>query len=230
MGTLMKVSDELRGHAKTSYLHQIGEPLMNKHIIDMINYVASANIRSSISTNCMLLDEEMTDRILNSKLEEIILCVDSLKEKTYQEIRKGGDLYTVLWNIRNFLAEKKHRKSNIYVQIQMIKMQENKDEWETLPKSFQDEAVNNIWMKEYSTFAGHIIKGESVSPRRFTCSKPFTHLTIQWNGDAVVCCRDYDGEAVMGNVNNQSIKDIWHSDRYNKFRKTFRESKFCKEC
>jgi MoaA/NifB/PqqE/SkfB family radical SAM enzyme len=41
------------------------------------------------------------------------------------------------------------------------------------------------------------------------CPAPYDQLVIQWNGDVVSCCTDYEGATKTANVFATSIEDIW---------------------
>lgn len=232
-----KAVDECEGKVETSYLHQIGEPLLHPHIISMIDYAESKGIKTSLSTNCMLLDKEMADKLLNSKLSEITLCLDAITPAKYHSIRRGSNYDLVKRNIDRFIDMRSWYRTDMWVQVQLIEMQENASEVNKFIKEYQSiiGEFGEVLIKGYSTFAGATQKGEAPPPRRFTCGKLKTHMTIQWNGDVVICCRDYDGITVVGNVGKQSIKDIWHSPLYNKYRdalhnQRFNEIPLCKDC
>lgn len=51
-----------------------------------------------------------------------------------------------------------------------------------------------------------------------TCTNPFRELSICYDGDINVCCMDWGHEAVMGNVNKQSIGSIWWGAKFEAFR------------
>ena len=46
------------------------------------------------------------------------------------------------------------------------------------------------------------------------CFTPSEVMVITCEGDAVLCCSDYHKEAIMGNVLDSSLWDIWHSEKY----------------
>ena len=47
-------------------------------------------------------------------------------------------------------------------------------------------------------------------PARDTyCPAPYDQFVIQWNGDVVSCCTDYEGRTKTANVFASSIEDIW---------------------
>ena len=228
--TFRKITNECKGKIKTSYLHQIGEPLLHRDLVSCINYAEKAGIRTSISTNCMLLTEKKAIGILASDLSEIVLCIDSLKPNVFAKIRPGADLKTVFENIIRFVRLRNLLNDKIKVIIQMIAMKENESEHAYFQKVFSIPGIDQVLIKEYSTFSGAMSKGESPPSRLPTCSKPYNSLTIQYNGDMVICCRDYEGITKMGNVNEKSIAEVWNGEEYDALRKTFKTSEFCRRC
>ena len=49
-----------------------------------------------------------------------------------------------------------------------------------------------------------------VAPTRNTyCPAPYDQFVIQWNGDVVACCTDYEGRTKTANVFASSIEEIW---------------------
>lgn len=46
------------------------------------------------------------------------------------------------------------------------------------------------------------------------CCRPFIGMNILANGKAVLCCFDSEGEVVLGDLNKQSLMEIWTSPEY----------------
>jgi len=67
----------------------------------------------------------------------------------------------------------------------------------------------------------HTYYHELETPVRHHCIVPWCQTNINYNGD-VHFCADYP-DYILGNIRDQSIKDILNSDRANKFRKTLHE-------
>jgi radical SAM protein with 4Fe4S-binding SPASM domain len=51
------------------------------------------------------------------------------------------------------------------------------------------------------------------------CWKLWQSNVITWDGLVVPCCFDKDAMHRLGNLKNQSFKEIWHNDNYKQFRK-----------
>jgi len=66
------------------------------------------------------------------------------------------------------------------------------------------------------------------------CLRMWTTAVITSDGDVVPCCYDKNAGHVMGNLNNQSFSEIWHSKRYNSFRDAVIKSRsltdICRNC
>ena len=43
------------------------------------------------------------------------------------------------------------------------------------------------------------------------------HLNVSWNLKVLPCCFDYNGDIVYGDLREQSIFEIYHGEKYQKF-------------
>ena len=50
------------------------------------------------------------------------------------------------------------------------------------------------------------------------CYMPFYKLFIDWNGDVLTCDNDWARTLTLGNVSEQSIRDVWLGKAYNEFK------------
>ena len=62
--------------------------------------------------------------------------------------------------------------------------------------------------------------GYEKYPPFMPCPFSWQYVVVQWNGDVVACCRDYNAENRMGNVKEASLEEIWNSRRYADFRES----------
>lgn len=66
------------------------------------------------------------------------------------------------------------------------------------------------------------------------CVRPFRFMNINWKGDVILCCNDYHGDIIFGNVMKQSLVDIWNSEQFNAYRVALfnkdRDIAFCRNC
>ncbi|NDC56867.1 MAG: radical SAM protein [Alphaproteobacteria bacterium] len=50
------------------------------------------------------------------------------------------------------------------------------------------------------------------------CHYPAYSMTIDWNGDALLCVQDWNKKVKLGNAHAQSLLEIWHTKRLHKMR------------
>jgi radical SAM protein with 4Fe4S-binding SPASM domain len=67
------------------------------------------------------------------------------------------------------------------------------------------------------------------------CSWPFKAIQIQWDGTVSPCCFDYDGSVRLGDVKTNTVKEVWTGERFEAFRRPWRERKsysipLCRNC
>lgn len=66
------------------------------------------------------------------------------------------------------------------------------------------------------------------------CSALTDHFGILWNGDFILCCKDFDGNTMMANVTDRSILEILNSDEVlsivNGFKKYRVIHSHCQKC
>ncbi len=73
----------------------------------------------------------------------------------------------------------------------------------------------------------HVYKG-------VCCSLPYRQLIIRPSGKVSLCCNDPLGRCTLGDVNTQSLKEIWYGEEFNKVRENMIEGRDhyerCKYC
>ena len=62
-------------------------------------------------------------------------------------------------------------------------------------------------------------RDDCIDMQGYTCTQPFLSMYAHPNGECSLCCADVYGEYVVGNINHQSLYEIWESENMNKFRK-----------
>jgi radical SAM protein with 4Fe4S-binding SPASM domain len=239
-----KVIDEIKDYSSYVWLHDFGESLFHPKMESLIDYCADSGVMPFLSTNATILNEKNALRILNSKLEKIILSLDGATKETYEKVRVKGNFEETKSNITNFLEmKKKMGKAKPYTIVQIIRMKETEDEINDF-KSQWEGLADEVMVKKFGVWADQVggIKelsedGQRSYPsrqERFPCMMLFRNVVVLWNGDVVPCCLDYDAKLVLGNVKEKTLNEIWHSEKFNQLRKSHFEGDYgnplCKGC
>ncbi len=87
-----------------------GEPFLREDIFDIVKFADSYRMKTLVFTNGTLLDNnEIIDKIIDSKLTDLVVSIDGACEKTYKNIRGEGILDKIKANIRLLNSRKKER-------------------------------------------------------------------------------------------------------------------------
>ncbi len=242
-----KISIELKEnkkYLKRVNLYRDGEPLLDKKLPERINLLRSLGIPNiSISTNVSLLTTSVAEKILSAGINMVTLSIDSLNKDIYESIRRGLNFEIVLENAKNFLNVRNKMNSNCEVWIRMIRQESNKYEFEKYKEYWESTGLinptldriyyHNIfdWGGQLKSFNGISKNTEMLLP----CVSLWSLMPIFANGDVPMCNIDYGCNHKIGNIFNNSIKEVWNSNEMKLIRNNHlnaRKNKIsmCKNC
>lgn len=207
-----------------------GEPTVNPMLIDMVSYAKEKGIKEvSFITNGMLIDRKYARELINAGLDYITYSVDSMYKK-YEELRYPIKFDQITQNIRDMYA----LRNEIGGGFPRIKLQAiwsyMKDSSEEFYNYFKDitDLIN------FNTYDDYSLTFMQQNPT-LICQYPFQRITITWNGEMPMCISDWSLTTKIGDLRNDTIKDIWHGAKMNYYRKTHTSRKrmeleCCKKC
>jgi len=209
-----------------------GEPLLHPNIAHMVWYAKRSGIKDvAFLTNGHALNTKMAGALVNAGLDWISISFDGFKED-YDKIRypaKFEDTFAKVQFLRKYRDSKEIKKPQIRVQSIWSVIRGRETEflklWEGVADKvyFIPDQVRTLDEEDYKHDLSYI------------CPNPWQRICIAANGNVVQCITDYTESVVLGNVNEQSIKEIWHGEKMNEFRRLMRsgrrlENKPCRLC
>ncbi|HVU02796.1 MAG TPA: radical SAM/SPASM domain-containing protein [Polyangiaceae bacterium] len=109
MDLFRRVLAELGPYLLEMELYNWGEPLLGKHVFEMIEEAARAGVSTTVSTNFSIPFEDAdAERLVRSGLSVLAVSVDGARQETYEQYRVRGNLALVLENCRR-VADAKRR-------------------------------------------------------------------------------------------------------------------------
>lgn len=213
-----------------------GEPLMHRKLVDMIQYACDKGIIDVfMHSNGMLMSKEMAQKVLNTPVRRVIFSMDSPVKETYEQIRYGANYERVLNNIKNFMKLKREMgKKYPIVRVNMVLMKENYEQKQLYEEIFSS-VVDEIGFSKYVNYFGADTEDRSIVPPEkpqnfdnmefredFVCPYPWRRLTIGVDG-SVYACIPMPDTLVVGNAQEQTIKEIWHGEKLNALRRLYAE-------
>ena len=224
------------GKLKTLRLYYLGEPFLNPHFIDIVNLANVLEItdRIEITTNASLLKKEYADKLCevakngNTKIYLRFSIYSVIQERHKIITNSNLDIKNIYNNI---VYCKEIRDSlqadNLFLYAKMIDtFSEENELFLSLYRNVVDEAAieppmnwsgfnkSNLIRNAYEKDIQAIIK-----KKRNVCAYPFYSLTINADGSVVACCVDWSRKTILGNINEQTLYEIWNGPQANELRK-----------
>ncbi len=233
-----KTIDEIKDELMYLIFYFQGEPYLNPSFLDMVKYAHDRKIYTATSTNAHYLNDENAKRTIESGLDRLIISIDGTTQEVYQQYRIGGKLEKVLEGARNIVKWKKELKSNTpYVFFQFLVVKPNEHQLEDIKKLAKEIGVDDVRFKtaqiydyedgnaliptidKYSRYkkqedGTYQIKNKLAN----SCWKLSHANVITWDGLVVPCCFDKDATHTLGDLKQQSFKEVWHNEQYKNFR------------
>lgn len=219
-----------------------GEALILKKtkptIFEMIAYTKSKGLTDVVlNSNANLMDEDAVCRLIESGLDAIYFGIDAFTPETYVKLRVGGDYDKAVGNIRNLIKLKREiNVENPEIYVQFVEMDINTHEKEDFINFWEKQGVT-VKIRPMVSWGG-LIDAPNLTlsnENRWPCYWAMQTMSITDTGKVVKCAVDLDARYVAGDVNTQSLKEIWN-DKLKKFRQLHISKKFdklpddCRDC
>lgn len=96
--------------------------------------------------------------------------------------------------------------------------------------NLQNTEMSKILLVPYKKFYPHKInsrlgdveippEARRSLPLKQFCESPFVRMVVNYKGEVLLCCEDFRGRAVIGDVRTQNLMDIWRSKKLNNIRR-----------
>lgn len=243
MHNFKNIITQISPFSDLTMLYFMGEPLQHDEISEMIK-IAKENLKGRlvISTNCMLLTSDMAEILVENSVDIIICCIDHWDKEKYEKIRIGGNFESVVKNVERLLEIKNTHNKDIKVIVKSLDFGFKKTEREEFEKHWTDLGAFPLigWV---DTWAGQLPGLRKINyqlqpyfnQQRTHCADLWFKMVINWRGDVVLCCHNFDYSIVIGNINCNSILEIWNNEQIRNLRADHFNGKFncnslCENC
>jgi radical SAM protein with 4Fe4S-binding SPASM domain len=220
-----KIIDDLAGFdrpIKVLRLYKEGEPFLNPCFADMVRYAKQSGCVEAVdtTTNGSLLTPERVGPALEAGLDRINISVDGLSDAQFLEFAR------VKVDFRGFV-------NNIR---QLFEMKGDCEICIKTAGDFLSEADKEMFYRTFGDYADRIFI-ENVAPcwpefdvqdrlgisiakciydqpveNIKTCPYIFYSLTVNSDGTVSLCFLDWARKLMVGDVRQQSLKDIWNGN------------------
>ncbi len=210
-----------------------GESFINKHIYEMIKYAKEKGIKEVSSlTHGGFLDEEKFEQLIDLELDWLTISFDGIGE-TYNKIRYPLKFEDSIEKIKLYQKIKKSKgvvKPVIKVQTVWPAISKNPQEFYDIFNPITDQIAANPLLDYLGNDTNVVFE------KNFTCPQLWERLVIGADGHVMLCANDEMESHTLGDVNNESLFDIWHGKKLTKAREIHikhlgtKEIEPCKHC
>jgi len=249
-----KLFDKFISEAGT-YLYNInlyfqGEPMLHPLFFSFVDKCGRSSI--TVSTNGHFLEGANSRKIAESHIRKLIISLDGMDNETYSKYRVGGDFEKVVSGIRAVSEELSSVKSSMKLEIQFLVNRYNESQIPTVKKYAKEvkatlklksmQVINNEeiekWMPENEKFRRYKLDKERgfklKNSFKNNCLRLWMNPVVTWEGKVVPCCFDKDADYIMGDLNESSLREIWHGEKYKSFRNSVLKGRqkieICRNC
>lgn len=211
---------ERLGVGTTVSLCGLGEPLLNREVVDYVRQAKAAGFRVQLSSNGALLSEAKGRELIEAGLDEILINVGDQGEE-YDEV------YGLPWektyeNVKRFAAMAEGRTT---VTIVLVDHRESPEHEREMRALWQSHGIRSFYSFEIMNRGGAL----SVDHMQYEqmpqiararelltadggttpcCGAPFAYLFIGYDAQYYLCCSDWRKETAMGSIFDRSFEDI----------------------
>lgn len=193
-----------------------GEPLLDKTLKEKIAYSKSKNLKTCIIlTNGYLLTPKKFEELKKVGLDNVRIGIYGANKHTYKKVHGVDGFDTLLNNLIYIHNNKEHIKIGLsYLVVKGINDLEV-ESWKFLFEPMADEI--DVWLPHCWIDGRNYRK--SV-PKKASCGRPFSGpIQIQVNFDIIMCCFDFNSQIKLGNLKEQTLKDIFDSEPFQSLKK-----------
>lgn len=231
-----------------------GEPLLNRDVAQMINYVAKTGVKTQLSTNGLVYSKENILELLQSGLHTLIISIDTFDPEEYKKYRIGGDLFVLLENYKKIMHLKRDIKSNTRVCLQFMILRSNQEKLDKIydfgqslqpdelvvktigiGAAFESPSANQLSFlpsNRYLRYDPVTLKSKVQVQKR--CKYVWKRTVVCSDMTLLPCCRDQKGRFILGDLNTGTLFQQFNSKAYQDFRSKIntyqRQQLMCRRC
>jgi len=226
-----------------------GEPFLRKDVHEYVEYVKKKNLKCITLTNGFHMTPELSRRILDAGIDSVRISATGYDRESYKKWMSSDSFDLVR---QNTLSIKKIRDElGLKTDLHFYHLITDNNNIQKELKLYWDNWINycdipaEVWlMHNWGGTYSEIPYTRDMSTKKRSCGRPFSpYITVRAGGNegrtgaVVPCCYvlGRDSEAVLGHIENQSLKEILNGDLYKDLRKKHKEDNFdqisyCKDC
>lgn len=245
-----RLNFELKDLTKELAYHIVGDPLVLSNLKEYVKISSKYDLLVNITTSGNNISKSHYEALLNKNVRQINFSLNSYNANSH---KKSLDEYLepIIYFVK--FAQKYNHQSFINFRLWNLDEQDSAKEFNSkifdkineafdkkigIEDAYKNRPTNiQIRRKIFFNFAKYfdwpILENKEISKNGF-CYGLNSHFGILANGTVVPCCLDKNGVINLGNIKENSLKEILLSQRakdiFNGFKKNILVEELCQKC
>ncbi len=197
-------------------MHNYGEAFLDRYLTEKVRYAKEKGIREvGMISNGSLITEKVARGMIEAGLDAINISVDAGGKEVFEQTRIGLNYDKVIANIERLIRIRDEAGKRRPKLILSFVRQDNSSEERTFIDHWKARA-DKIHITDLHNWAGTLNHESDVN---FPCYRPWLTFTVLWDGRVSLCCADFDGREILGDLRTNSIREIWNGEPYRRARR-----------
>jgi radical SAM protein with 4Fe4S-binding SPASM domain len=211
-------------------MHNYGEAFIDRRLVEKVRYAKERGIKEvGMISNGSLITDAVARGIIDAGLDAINISVDASGKEVFESTRIGLKYDKVIANIERLLQVREELGRRRPKLILSFVRQNNSADEQAFIEHWK-QIADKIHITDLHNWAGTLNRESGVN---YPCYRPWLTVTVLWDGRVSLCCADFDGRHVLGDLNSSTIREIWNSEPYLNARRMHLESggpEICRSC
>jgi MoaA/NifB/PqqE/SkfB family radical SAM enzyme len=211
-------------------MHNYGEPFVDRALVEKVRYAKKKGVpQVGMISNGSLITEEAARGMIEAGLDAINISVDASGKEVFERTRVGLKYDKVIANVERLLALREAAGRRHPKLILSFVRQDNSEDEQAFIERWRARA-DKIHITDLHNWGGTLNHASDVT---YPCYRPWLTFTTLWDGRVSLCCADFDGSTILGDLRTHSIREIWNSDAYRALRREHLRSggpAICQSC
>ena len=217
-----------------------GEPFLNRSLAKYVRYAKELGFTYVyLSSNGGKVVTSHIEAVLDAGLDSIKFSVNAGNAETYALVHGHDEFDDVMRNVEFVARYRRERNRSLRLFVSFVDTPLSHDTFPALKErigSLVDEVVVYPFVVIGTPLKRRVEKDGTERPYidydstdrgedwnrsrlRLPCYQLWSYLNVTMEGYLSACCSDYNNDLVIGNLNDMSLTDAWHSEEFQELRR-----------
>ena len=243
MDLFRKIVDEVAtlGSVYEVIITGLGETTLDRDLVERVRYVHSKapNLDIWVFTNGSHMTTDLYDKLVEAGLSKLTFSLNANTEEQHEKVMKLKGTFDRTCKVIDYAIAHKPKDFTIFVDAVADGKNFTVRDMDLFFSRWGVWAVDGYglvvgqgnWADE--NCEAHPVR-KQFKPNEW-CSRSTGYIYVMYDGRVSACCFDPYGKLVFGDLNLQTLRDVYASDAYVAFRKAHVEDRadeydICKNC